>query len=127
MTALAAGAKAAASLPTRENPERNGELKYYLCPLHIAWATVSTLDKATKKLILALFDLPRNFDNMEFEVKNAQLARYQVIPVTLKADMTFTLWKVSDTECDVYYCGVYRPGQNAFKGMQTLYSPPRFG
>jgi hypothetical protein len=130
MTALAAGAKAAAllkpSLPTRENPERNGELKYYLCPLHEAWATVSTLDKATKKLILRLFDLPNNLDNMKIEVTDAQLARYQVIPVTLKADMTFTLWKVSDTECDVYYCGVYKPGPKKDKDIQTLYSPPRF-
>ena len=71
-----------------------------------------------------MFDLPEDSLQVAIERKSAKLARYQIAPVTLEAEITFTLWERTTTSYDVFYCGMYEPGTKASPGIQKLKSPP---
>jgi hypothetical protein len=70
------------------------------------------------------FDLPPSTSQVQVEYKEKALARYQIAPVTLEAEVTFTLWERSTTSYDVFYCGMYEPGPTADVNIQMLKSPP---
>ena len=70
-----------------------------------------------------LFDLPPETRNVKIEVKDTRLARYQIAPITLDAEVTFTLWETT-TGYDVFYCGMYEPGPLRNAQIQELKSPP---
>ena len=57
-------------------------------------------------------------------VKNRELARYQIAPIILEAEVTFTMWETSARTYDVFYCGMYEPGSLADRHIETLKSPP---
>ena len=71
-----------------------------------------------------IFDLPPETRNVKIEVKDMELARYQIAPITLEAEVTFTIWETSARTYDVFYCGMYEPGPRKNPNIQTLKSPP---
>jgi hypothetical protein len=71
-----------------------------------------------------IFDLPPETRIVKIEVKDMELARYQIAPITLEAEVTFTIWQTSAMTYDVFYCGMYEPGSNADPLIRTLKSPP---
>ncbi len=73
--------------------------------------------------LFSIFDLPPETRNVKIEVKDIALARYQIAPITLEAEVTFTLWETT-TGYDVFYCGMYEPGSRKDPNIQTLKSPP---
>jgi hypothetical protein len=79
---------------------------------------------ALQQQLFQRFDLPPETRNVKIEVKETRLARYQIAPITLDAEVTFTLWQTTRTSYDVFYCGMYEPGQAADTTIETLKSPP---
>lgn len=85
------------------------------------------------KRLLRLFDLHDNTGgNFSISVKSRSLARYEIAPITMTADYTFIITPhlelygfggESETDGDIYYCGMYKPGSRAI-GIKTLMSPP---
>jgi hypothetical protein len=106
----------------REYPVHNGVLTYYV--LRMAGAMPLVSSPLVQQQLFTWFDLPPDTRNVKIEVKNRELARYEIAPITLEAEVTFTLWEINCTTYDVFYCGMYEPGQLATAGIQTLKSPP---
>jgi hypothetical protein len=84
------------------------------------------LSSAMQRRLFGIFDLPPETRNVKIEVKEARLARYEIAPITLEAEVTFTLWQTSTRSYDVFYCGMYEPGPIAMAtgNIHELKSPP---
>jgi len=111
----------------RVYPIRDGVLTYYVLRV-VASMPDSNLIKFSRNAIIRdymkKFDLPPETQNVKIDFKDKRLARYQIAPITLEAEVTFTLWERDATSYDVFYCGMYEPGLGADKNIETLKSPP---
>lgn len=106
-------------------PIRDGVLTYYV--YHRSHAMPSDIiiqNKTFQNDLFTLFDLPPETRNVKIDVKNKMLARYQIAPITLEAEVTFTIWQTAPKMYDVFYCGMYELGPNADKSIKELKSPP---
>jgi hypothetical protein len=109
----------------RVNPEHNGVLTYYVLYLDEKMeATASWLLTESQKGLCELFDVPSDSIDIKVRVKEQNLAKYEIVPITLDAELTFTIWEIDADHIAVYYCGMYEPGQNADPDIKTLKSPP---
>jgi hypothetical protein len=108
----------------RVYPIHNGVLTYYV--LRINHPMPAVVSRATLRRLVTSFDLPPETRNVKIELKETRLARYQIAPITLDAEVTFTLWETSNTSYDVFYCGMYEPGPIAKASglIEELKSPP---
>ena len=109
----------------RVYPIRNGVLTYYVVRENLPMPRLP-LSSAMQRRLFGIFDLPPETSNVKIEVKEAELARYEIAPITLEAEVTFTLWEKSATSYDVFYCGMYKPGPIALAtgDIHELKSPP---
>ena len=118
----AADRAAARRYGRREYPIRNGVLTYYVKHFLIAMPDDSILNTTTwREKLFKMFDLPPE-TKVSMKLMSKQLARYQIAPITLEAEVTFTIIE-TDWGYDVFYCGMYEPGPKA-RGFETLKSPP---
>ena len=107
----------------RVYPIHNGVLTYYVLRINYRLQP-APIPPALQQYFFSRFDLPPETLNVKIEVKETRLARYQIAPITLEAEVTFTLWETSSTSYDVFYCGMYEPGPGADPNIETLKSPP---
>jgi hypothetical protein len=109
----------------RVNPEHNGVLTYYLVELTGGpWSAEELRTKPIQTKLCELFDVPSDSLDIRVELKEQNLAKYEIASITLDSKLTFTVWVHNDKDFDVYYCGMYEPGSRADKDMQILKSPP---
>jgi hypothetical protein len=109
----------------RVNPEHNGVLTYYVLTLDTPLESLeSWLLPASQLDLCEFFDVPSDSRNIKVHVKEQDLAKYEIVPITLDAELTFTIWEIDADHIAVYYCGMYEPGSNADPLIRTLKSPP---
>jgi hypothetical protein len=84
----------------------------------------AVVSRGMRNRLFTRFDLPPETRNVKIEVKDRALARYEIAPITLEAEVTFTIWETSAMTHDVFYCGMYEPGPKANRNIETLKSPP---
>ena len=109
----------------RVNPEHNGVLTYYLVELTGgAWTAEELRAKGVQTYLCGLFDVPSDSLDIRVDFKEQNLARYEIAPIALDAEITFTIWEHNARDFDVYYCGMYEPGERHDPNMKILKSPP---
>ncbi len=81
-------------------------------------------DRHAQQWLCEKFDVPSDSLDIHVELKEQNLARYEIAPIALDAELNFTIWVHNDKDFDVYYCGMYEPGSMHHTNMQTLKSPP---
>jgi hypothetical protein len=109
----------------RVYPIHNGVLTYYVLRVNGPMPRTRLLqNRIIQDQYFTFFNLPPDTHNVKIDVKESRLARYQIAPITLEAEVTFTLWERSTTSYDVFYCGMYEPGPTADVNIQMLKSPP---
>jgi hypothetical protein len=91
------------------NPKHNGVLTYYV--LYLDENLVSKdqwLVPESQIDLCHFFDVPSDSRNIKVHVKEQNLAKYEIVPITLDAELTFTIWEIDAAHIAVYYCGIGR-------------------